>query len=121
MIKSALLYHRVIDPTPKVVAQMTTPSNGADILAGYAGAEKDYTIIEAGNGVPTVAPKSVTITLYKQALFVQETILVDTTDSATFWADIQNWLFAYNSFDIQIVGSNYEIQDPSNTTYVILS
>lgn len=123
MIDPALLYYSSGDPTPKNVAYSATPPvDGADAIVIYnVPAEVNYSHIEGFYGVPVVGMASVIITLSKQALFVQETISVDTTDSATFWADIQNWLFAENSFDIVINGISYEIEDPSNKTYVILS
>lgn len=102
--------------------------DGADVsslplLAGeYDEIYTDVSTIETNWAIGAPGTGSVTITYGDTVTYdyLEETIAVDLTSSATFWADINNWLLANNFNDITYDGGldKYLINDIHNSSYI---
>jgi len=124
MINPAILHSANIDPVVKFVGYLNTSvsTDPATAIAQYATAEKNASIIQTTFGVPIVPSPGllIHIALINSLQVVKEQVSLDMTNATTFWVDIQNWLYAKNSFDIEFDSPSYKIKDPTNSTYVLL-
>lgn len=114
-----------VDLIPKYVMMYNNSTNisVAHVILEYNDTTGDTDIadIDTNYGIPVVGMTTVDITYANFDTYLRETINVDTTNSATFWEDIRNWLLLNNFFDISISAGKYLINDPDNYSYIILS
>lgn len=95
----------LIDPytaesNPIAVAIGIGPNTFAVIQGAYPGLEKDVGAIETIYHVGTPSILQIEICYVTQSFNFSETIFIDTTNSATFWGDILNWLYSINRYGI---------------------
>lgn len=71
-------------------------------------------------GTPGILSVTVTYGDTFTSDYLEETINVDTTSSAIFWTDINNWLLLNNFYDITYDGGldKWLINSPSNSAYI---
>ena len=132
MINPAILYFSGSAPdliTKYIFATSVDVNSGPELIVEYSGATTGVTgttnasVIEVDYFVgliPTGA--TIVITYTRGSAFLKETIYVDITNSSTFWADINGWLYANNispiSFDSGL--NQWAITDITNLTYIHL-
>ena len=101
------------------------PSTGSftsfeQVLNLYSEASKSTTNIYNIFNVPNIGSASVDISYTSKTVSSRDNILVDTTNTSSFWNDIRNWMYLNNFVDIVESGSNYYIDDNTNSSFLYI-
>lgn len=109
--------------TSKIFVSIPTSSlyNTFDDVVGlYNNSQKNKISIETAFNVPIIGSASIDICYTDKTTFLRENINIDTTTTGSFWADINNWMYLNNYVDIIQSGSNYYINDNTNSSFLYI-
>lgn len=101
---------------------LNTATEGT-VVAGYTEDYVDAPTIEAEwptIGTPGIVQVTITYVDTFEVVYLEETINVDSTSSATFWSDINGWLLLNNFNDIIYDGAldRWTINSSTDTCYI---
>lgn len=91
------------------------------VAAAYPSLNKDATYIETQCGVGTKVSFPIEIAYVNAGQSFGETIYVDTTSSASFWADILNWLYSLNVYGITFNAGSNKWSIDETSTYIVFN
>ncbi len=109
--------------TSKIFVSIPTSSvytTFEDAIGLYYNSQKTTSSIETLFNVPTVGSASMDICYTNRTIFLRENININTTNTGSFWADINNWMYLNNYVDIIQSGSNYYINDNTNSSFLYI-
>lgn len=120
MIRPLILH---VSNTSKIFTSVPTSSiytTFDEVLNLYSNASKTTSSIQTIFNVPTTGSASVDICYTSRTSFLRENILVDTTNTSSFWGDINNWMYLNNYVNIVGSGSNYYVDDNTNSSFLYI-
>lgn len=109
--------------TSKILVAIPSTSSFSsfrNVVNLYSSATKSIVDIQNVFNVPIIGSASINISYTTNITSSIENIFIDTTSTSSFWNDIENWMFLNNFVGIVQSGSNYYIDDDTNSSFLYI-